>query len=192
MDNAMFSGFANVALPKDANLIAEPAQVVVMVPGTRAKTAEGALANLKNVIICAFLVFILGLLLFLYYKVQGSKRNYEGQVLPGIAPLDSPTIALGPLKPTQEPPKDLTTSKPVYDIIEKPAPPEEDIVHIMGDIPTWAEDDASDEIDKKITDTDETIIAKLKGREEFVKALGEQVAAQTKLIDSKTLSTFTA
>jgi len=186
----MFSGFANVALPKDANLIAEPAQVVVMVPGTRAKTAEGALANLKNVILCAFLVFILGLLLFLYYKVQGSKRNYEGQVLPGIAPLDSPTIVSRPLE-LPEQAKEVSQFKPA-DFIEKPAPPEDDIVHIMGDIPTWAEDDASDEIDKKITDTDETIIAKLKGREEFVKALGEQVAAQTKLIDSKTLSTFTA
>ena len=148
----MFSGFANVALPKDANLIAEPAQVVVMVPGTRAKTAEGALANLKNVIVCAFLVFIMGLLMFLYYKLQGSKAKYEGQILPGIRPESNmPEIPL-PIfeKPVAASPAAPAAPAATPAALEMPQRHEEDIIHIVGDIPTWAEDDLSDDIDKKI------------------------------------------
>jgi hypothetical protein len=35
----------------------------------------------------------------------------------------------------------------------------------------------SDEIDKKVSETDESIISKLKSREAFIKDLGENVAA---------------
>jgi len=192
MDNEMFSGFANVALPKDANLIAEPAQVVVMVPGTRAKTAEGALANLKNVIVIVFLVFILALLMFVYYKVQGSGAKYEGQILPGIRTASEdvkPTLPFVTVPPRlstalvkAEVPKPTAIVAKEKDFSIKAFQPEplEDIIQITGDIPTWPEDETSDDIDKKITDTDESIIAKLKGREEFVKTLGEQVAAMSK------------
>lgn len=167
----MFAGFANVTLPKDANMIAEPAQVVVMVPGTRAATAEGALANLKNIIISVFLLCILAIIIFIYFKMKGSSAKYEGRILPGIRT----EIQEKPVKTVHPKPEeikfDIPQSVPVFQ-------KSDDIIKIQGDIPTWTEDEMSDEIDKKVTETDESIIAKLKNREQFLKDLGENVASQ--------------
>jgi hypothetical protein len=83
--------------------------------------------------------------------------------------------------------KPLAITNPPLLSFEEPRErtPEEDIVHIVGEIPTWADDDMSDEIDKKVSETDEAIISKLKSREAFIKDLGENVAAMAKVVDNK-------
>ena len=174
MDNAMFSGFANVNLPKDANMIPEHAQVMVMMPASQA-SAEATLANLKNVLIGIFLIFVLCVVVFLYFNLQKEKNKYVGQVLPGV--IEPQVVAQEPVKvePKVEPePIQIKTFKQVVQ-------PTEDIIHIIGEIPTWADDDISDEIDKKVSETDEAIISKLKSREAFIKDLGENVAAMAKI-----------
>ena len=170
----MFSGFANVNLPKDANMIPEHAQVMVMMPASQA-SAEATLANLKNVLIGIFLIFVLCVVVFLYFNLQKEKNKYVGQVLPGV--IEPQVVAQEPVKvePKVEPePIQIKTFKQVVQ-------PTEDIIHIIGEIPTWADDDISDEIDKKVSETDEAIISKLKSREAFIKDLGENVAAMAKI-----------
>lgn len=179
----MFSGFANVNLPKDANMIPEHAQVMVMMPASQA-SAEATLAKLKNIVIGIFVIFVLCVVVFLYFNLQKEKNKYVGQVLPGVVPDVRP---LEPLVPTV--PVKLMQPEPVaqlkfVDVPTLPAEvPAEDIVHIIGEIPTWADDDISDEIDKKVSETDESIISKLKSREAFIKDLGEKVAAMAKVVD---------
>jgi hypothetical protein len=176
MDNAMFSGFANVNLPKDANMIPENAQVMVMMPAP-ALTAEQTLKNLKNILVGVFLILVVCIIIFLYFNLQKEKNRYEGQVLPGIT-VDVP-VAQKPMFVAEKP---LAMPLPPLVKFEEPLErtPEEDIVHIVGEIPTWADDDMSDEIDKKVSETDEAIISKLKSREAFIKDLGENVAAMAK------------
>ena len=171
MDNAMFSGFANVNLPKDANMIPENAQVMVMMPAP-ATSAEQTLKNLKNILVGGFLIFVVCIIVFLYFNLQKEKNRYEGQVLPGIS-IDVPESAMP--APKVEKPAAASIVK-----LEEPREPREDIVHIIGEIPTWADEDMSDEIDKKVSETDEAIISKLKSRDAFIKDLGENVAAMAK------------
>ena len=174
----MFSGFANVNLPKDANMIPEHAQVMVMMPASQA-SAEATLANLKNVLIGIFLIFVLCVVVFLYFNLQKEKNKYVGQVLPGV--IAPELVAQEPVKVepkvVPEPVQIKTFEKPFEHIVKQLT---EDIIHIVGEIPTWADDDISDEIDKKVSETDEAIISKLKSREAFIKDLGENVAAMAK------------
>ena len=178
----MFSGFSNVNLPKDANMIPENAQVMVMMPA-RASSAEASLANLKNILVGLFLLFLLAVVVFLYFNLQKEKSRYEGQVLPGVMlteplkmPLIEPTVL--PLASVAQVPPSAVPLK-----VSIAEPLEQDIVHIIGEIPTWPDEDLSDEIDKKVTDTDESIISKLKSREAFIKDLGENVAAMAKTVE---------
>ena len=178
----MFSGFANVNLPKDANMIPENAQVMVMMPASQA-SAEATLAKLKNIVIGIFVIFVLCVVVFLYFNLQKEKNKYVGQVLPGVVPV-GPLEALNavPAVPEKQLPEPAAKHKFV-DLVVPVVPaevPTEDIVHIVGEIPTWADDDISDEIDKKVSETDESIISKLKSREAFIKDLGENVAAMAK------------
>ncbi len=174
----MFSGFANVNLPKDANMIPENAQVMVMMPAP-ALTAEQTLKNLKNILVGVFLILVVCIIIFLYFNLQKEKNRYEGQVLPGIT-VDVPVASQKPMFVAEKP----IAAMPLPPIVTFEEPrdlmPEEDIVHIIGEIPTWADDDMSDEIDKKVSETDEAIISKLKSREAFIKDLGENVAAMAK------------
>ncbi len=180
MDNAMFSGFANVNLPKDANMIPEHAQVMVMMPASQA-SAEATLAKLKNIVIGIFVIFVLCVVVFLYFNLQKEKNKYVGQVLPGVVP-DRPIEPLVPDVPVKQLQPEPVAQHKFVDLVPVVAEPvpTEDIVHIIGEIPTWADDDISDEIDKKVSETDESIISKLKSREAFIKDLGENVAAMAK------------
>ena len=179
----MFSGFANVNLPKDANMIPEHAQVMVMMPASQA-SAEATLAKLKNIVIGIFVIFVLCVVVFLYFNLQKEKNKYVGQVLPGVVPdrpIELPSAMPDvPVKQLLMQPDPAAQLKFV-DVPTVPAEvPTEDIVHIVGEIPTWADDEISDEIDKKVSETDEAIISKLKSREAFIKDLGENVAAMAK------------
>ena len=181
----MFSGIFTAGQqnegPKSSNLIAEPAQVMVLVPGSRAQKAENSLASLKNYLVgFAFLFFIVIVLvgLYLFFK---RRTKYEARALPGPvkesqkntfnadhkANVSSLNIndeqsnsvlsnlsaePLGPLGPLG------------------PAGPKDDIIKISGKLPIWnLTDDTVLPEEPKVSENSNSINALIKSREQLTK-----------------------
>ena len=151
--NAMFPGIISSIGqigPKSTNLVAEPAQVMVLVPGTRAKEAENSLASLKMYIyIFVFFIFVVLLGIgFYYYK---KRPKYEGRELPGAYEKPITKVAF------KAPPKE-TTEVLYTKIYEEPLNPTmityDDIVDVVGEIPVWSinDDVAPIENDEKVSE----------------------------------------
>lgn len=168
-------------------MIAEPAQVMVMVPGTRTAQAESRLATLRSYIF-SFILVAVGLLVFglCYYFIK--KRNYEGRELPGAIK----GLYAKPLKQKisnsndSRLPTALANNNHVQ-ALKKPEetkeevelnalPPltsslvQEDIVQVYGILPIWTNSDiVSEVVETKVSENNNHINNLIKSREDLTK-----------------------
>jgi len=202
MDDAMFSELSNglddkkfmtpiaSTMIKTPGMTAEPAQVMVLMPGTRAEKAENALSQLKSYIAIASTCFVIGVFMMLYFWFRsGKKPEYAGKTLPGIASVPAgpsvpsvPLVPSGPLKSVPlsgpsalRPPQAPTAPQAPQAPQAPPAPrPEhritfEDIVPVEGRIPIWDTPEESVAGEKRVSENDESIANIIKAREALTK-----------------------
>ncbi len=170
---------------KAPGMIAEPAQVMVLMPGTRAEKAETALSQLKTYIsivsVCAIIVVLFGL--YFWFRGGSKKPEYAGKTLPGISqaepskmePINRAPVNRGPLAgpmntkfPLPEPAGPINTfAGPAT--VEKPRISFEDIVHVDGRIPIWEPPEESTAGEKRVSENDESIANIIKAREALTK-----------------------
>ena len=195
--NAMFPGIINSISengPKSSNLVAEPAQVMVLVPGTRAKEAENSLAKLKTYIyLFCFIVLLIFVCIFMYYFYR-RKSRYEGRELPGayetnltsvdkIEKIDEPfrperTEKLDRPDRPERPERPNVTQEKIT--VESFIQPVEDIIDITGEIPTWnlSDDVAPIENDEKVSENSAEINALIKSREALTQHFEKMISKQ--------------
>ena len=183
-----------------SNMIAEPAQVVVMMPNTRVNKAEAELRDLKTGIAVVGLVFI-GLFVFaIYWFFSKPKRSLEdmepvkvkkNSFVEKKAELKDDILLGGPpqmpqLKPgSQNARSDVRSdarSEVRLDVRSDVRPdvkviasaqvdlPLDDIVKVIGHIPVWGLEE-KDIVETKVSETDATIAAMVREREKLSKAL---------------------
>ena len=171
-------------------LIAEKGQVMVIVPGERAKKAETSLAALQSTLVWAFVAFLIIVVAYIYFFWFKKPVEYQGRALPAIGTIDDadapkPGTAqtgsahLGSPKKTmvkQESRKiqlDNFVQKNHYeDSDEVPsAPSQDDIIRVVPPFPVYSNYDHEEVPDneKKVSDTDADIIKKMKARDDFMK-----------------------
>ena len=156
-------------------MIAEPAQVVVLMPGSRAEKAENALGQLKTYI--SIFSTIAGIIIIsaFYFWFRGSKKpHYSGKTLPGIAIPDA-TVMIDRAKEASKPaasygPSPEATEKYEKQPVIKPVVSFEDIVHVDGPIPIWdTPDEEPTSGEKRVSENDESIANIIKAREALTK-----------------------
>ena len=164
MDDPMFSGLmvpeAKIG-PQGANMIAEPAQVMVLVPQSATQTLKAIQTGLW-----AFGAFIV-LALVAFGVWQWRRKvpdDYHGTMLPG-APSSSgpPSTAANSPGPIA---KDLEA--PVkHDVVVRNV---DDIVQVSGPLPVWyTETDVAPADEAKVTENDASIQAMIRQREALSK-----------------------
>ena len=179
----MFSGIFTAGQqtegPKSSNLIAEPAQVMVLVPGTRAQKAENSLANLKNYIIgfgFLFLVILIVVGLYLFFK---RRTKYEARALPGPISSSNSLKASDKLhaKSSATPQQEQSNSI-LSNLSTEPldlgnigtSGPKDDIIKISGKLPIWnITDDTVLPEEPKVSENSNSINALIKSREQLTK-----------------------
>ena len=176
-----------------SNMIAEPAQVVVMMPNSRVVKAETELRDLKSGLFVLGLgvVVVIVLGLYFFYVKSGSTRpsnlysrdtldNKKADLKDNIL-LAGPPQGLGqpaqsmqgsqrPQVPQRSQP-DIKDAQPVHSA-RSPLKLDltEDIVKIVGHIPVWGLED-KDIVETKVSESDENIAAMIRAREQLSKSL---------------------
>ena len=159
--------------PQGANMIAEPAQLVVLVPGT--KTGEQLLSKVKAYAMIASMVLLGLFILFVATSWRSRKKpasDYAGTTLPGAfvtageAPVAEAPVVKAPV--VKEPVSKMAPTAP-----QMPEPEQEDIVRVTGIIPVWNLSDAvePEQDEKRVTENDPTIQAIIKSREAMTKEI---------------------
>lgn len=161
-----------------AGMIAEPAQVMVLVPGTRAQQAETKLASFKfyaYVIAFALLAVGLSVVYFFFWR----RPVYEGRELPGaVKSIRSKTksvieTSVKPEAKEEYPDKfTLKQEKPYLKDLQ------EDIVPVIGPLPTWSSEDTV-ELETKVSENHTSVNTLIKSRESLTKHF-EELAQQIK------------
>lgn len=163
----------------NSGLIAEPAKVMVLVPGTRAEKAESALAKLKsyiNIFIGLFILILCAVAYFIFKKKP--KAEYVGTSLPGFDSKNVPDLS----KAKKGPPKKAPQTGPA--IATAPAmdrqiegPPKivrldhDDIVKVEGPLPISTEDEKHDQTENRVSENDASIASIIKAREALTKEI---------------------
>lgn len=146
----MFASLSSgLSMPKSAVLI-EPKKIVHNTTPVSIAWTFGLL--------CVVLVF---LLILRWWRKP--KDAYLGRTLPGVD--EVPKVAalpLMPLKPEYTPPF-------LQPEVRKPEAVYEDIVSVVGPIPTWSAEEEYDGPEQRVTETDETILDMVRAREAFTK-----------------------
>jgi hypothetical protein len=165
--------------PKSSNLVAEPAQVMVLVPGTRAKQAESSLASLK-MYIYLFAFFVLMVLIAIAYYYYRKKPKYEGRELPGAYEPKIKVPELAKQEPIPERLDDLVNDVVVDDVVDNvyDAFNNDDIVDVYGEIPVWSTNDdiAPIENDEKVSENSAEINALIKSREQLTQHFEKMIS----------------
>ena len=149
-----------------SSMIAENAQVVVMVPGGRAEKAESALSKIKTniaIVTVMFFCVLLAVIVFMFLKFMQKRPVYEGKTLPS-AHQEKVEVekAVELVKPQKS--KKITI--------------EENIIHVVGPIPTWADVD-SDKNEPRVSESDPKILEMVKAREQTTMHLESSISAKT-------------
>lgn len=170
-------------------MIAEPAQVMVMVPGTRAQTAENALGTLKTYITVFATVVVLGLFAMMYFWFFKEKKpQYAGKTLPGIADFQEsrPDVQARPESKPNGPVRPWPESRPVRPTAlsaEMPVPKSisfEDIVSVDGPFPVWDTPEETSNSEKRVSENDESIANIIKAREALTKDIESYMSSGMK------------
>lgn len=188
-----------------SNMIAEPAQVVVMMPNSRVNKAEAELRDLKTGIVVVGL-FVFGLIILgLWWALSrprqsldvmpsmqrrpnttntvdfiAKKAELKEDILLGGPPQLGPQV--GPqLKPAKQLEAPIRSEPHKLNLIERRKPeavelPLDDIVRVVGHIPVWDLED-KDIVETKVSESDATIAAMVRERERLSKSL------ETKTVD---------
>ena len=186
MDDTMFSDLTTglqVTQESIANsgLIAEPAKVMVLVPGTRAEKAESALAKLKsyiNIFIGLFILILCAVAYFIFKKKP--KAEYVGTSLPGFDSKNVPDLS----KVQKGAPKKAPQTAPLTAPLPAPqmeraieGPPKivrldhDDIVKVEGPLPISSEDEKHDQTENRVSENDASIASIIKAREALTKEI---------------------
>lgn len=169
-----------------SGMIAEPAQVMVMVPGTRAQTAENALGTLKTYITVFATVVVIGLFAMVYFWFFKEKKpQYAGKTLPGIADFQEsrPEVQA---RPESKPNGPWPESRPVRPTAlgpEMPVPKSisfEDIVSVDGPFPVWDTPEETSNSEKRVSENDESIANIIKAREALSKDIESYMSSGMK------------
>lgn len=157
-----------------SNLIAEPAQVMVMVPGTRTAQAEGKLAALRSFIFGFVILFVVAIVSIVCYYLFKNKK-YDGRELPGaIKSLKIPEVKSKPKISEEEKiiePR-ISSMPSLSSTIAS-----EDIVQVYGTLPIWSTNEQVSEVEPKVSENNNEINKLIKSRED----LTQHFEALTKL-----------
>jgi hypothetical protein len=174
--NSTDSGIKSAALIPEG-LIAEKGQVMVIVPGDRAKKAEMSLAALQSTLVWTLAGFVLIVGLYIYFFWFKKPVEYQGRALPAIGVIDEepkearePTLAKGKQSKKIQL-SDFEKDISVHDD-EVPSMPEPDldVIRVMPPFPVYSNFDHEEpDNEKKVSDTDADIIKKMKARDDFMK-----------------------
>jgi len=201
MDDEMFRGLSDglragsvtsVMKPLNSGMIAEPAQVVVLVPGNRANAAEASLASLKTYISMGLFVSVALFATYVYFSFfkKSSKKIYDGKALPGISEglmnaLESNVKNEHPkmiLKDTKIIPQSAPHSS-LHSSPQQSTTHNEDVVYIQGPLPVWNLPESSQDIlEKRVDESDQSILNLVKSREAFTKDLEVNMAKGIKTL----------
>ena len=168
MFSGIFTAGQQIEGPKSSNLIAEPAQVMVLVPGARAQKAESSLATLKSYIIGFGFIFILVFVLFGAYMLFKRRTKYEARSLPGpIA--EKKNVLPNVVMPENEQTNIQATTSSLKQATLK-RQDEDDIIIISGKLPIWSitEDTVQPE-EPKVSENSNSINTLIKSREQLTK-----------------------
>lgn len=136
-------------------MTAEPAQVMVYVPNTRALAAESSLSSLKWAIVFVLIVMSFCLYAYFYVRHRRKEAKYEGTTLPSV------TIDLPPVAPV------ATTA--LVEAVKAPEPQfSEDVVSVTGPIPIWTVNE-DDPVEARVDENSNTILDLIKKREQVTK-----------------------
>jgi hypothetical protein len=179
--NSTDSGIKSAALIPEG-LIAEKGQVMVIVPGERAKKAEMSLAALQSTLVWTLAGFVLIVGLYIYFFWFKKPVEYQGRALPAIGVIDEETKEqVDPLKNIKHVKlvkqskkiqlTDFEKDIPVHDDEVPSMPePELDVIRVMPPFPVYSNFDHEEpDNEKKVSDTDADIIKKMKARDDFMK-----------------------
>lgn len=178
MSQSVESGIKSAALIPEG-LIAEKGQVMVIVPGDRAKKAETSLAALQGTVVWAFVAFLAIVVLYIYFFWFKKPAEYQGRSLPAIGKIDDDAEKLATPQTSQliiKNKKRIQLNDHFKDTIEESsddvpsAPAQEDIIRVSPPFPVFSnyEHEVPDN-EKKVSDTDADIIKKMKARDDFMK-----------------------
>ena len=149
-------------------MIAEPAQVVVLMPGSRAEKAESALGKIKMYIAIVSTLVVVAMLFLFYFWLRGSsKPQYAGKTLPGITLKD--TAPSNQLIQQQALPQASQQTPQQPAPVQKKVISFEDIVSITGPIPIWEAGEEDIVNEKRISENDDSIANIIKAREALTK-----------------------
>lgn len=170
-------------------MIAEPAKVMVLVPGTRAEKAETALASLRQYINIFIGLFILVIVAVIYFWLRRKPKTeeYLGSALPGIifdsqklkdltkkaavskaAGNKTASVQIGPTASSVPPAPQVREQGPPKILKMDP----EDIIKIDGPLPIWTvESDDSNTVEPRVSENDQSIANIIKARESLTKEI---------------------
>lgn len=183
MDDSMFAnlsqgltngphGVSVISNTIPSGMMAEPAQVMVLVPNTRALEAETKLSTIKYYLAAIFVCFILIATIYVYILTRRKADMYKGKALPSVVE--------DPLEPVKEPVK-VIRFEPEARIIEQHIEePQDDIVSIVGAIPVWAVKDSDDSAEARVDESSANILNLVKSREQFTKDIEETMSNELK------------
>lgn len=187
-------------------LVAEPAQVMVLVPGGRAEAAESALRRLKSYITgFGVILGLIGIAIVWWKRRSAVPTGLEGaRALPGIdvGPVTLPGImkvgpqhgleterlALATPSSLVPPPSRHSRPPPVASPPPRPTPSslltevaEDDIVPVIGQLPIWSNpEEPPEDQETRVSDNDPNIVAMIKAREAMSEAFESSMAAGLK------------
>ena len=169
--------------PLDSNLVAEPAQVVVLMPK---RSSEGLLERIKTYSLYVLIGFVV--LGILYVYLTWKSRPYEGRVLPGVAKqsMDTKWDTFAATQHEIETIEPVRAPEPVVAPVAVRAPrsvqqDNEDIFKISGSIPVWdSPEEPIDIIEKRVDEHDHTVTSIVQSREAFNKELESHLALSRK------------
>jgi hypothetical protein len=173
-------------IQQNHNLVAEPAQVMVLVPKQREAVTE--LKLLKQKLYLFALIVVLLFAVYVWYKLKrwwnGPSVPEQVHVLPGPHTFHVKEIATEPVKEfvTQERSYEPKESIRVHESIPNVRlPSKDDIVEVHGPIPVWSwPEDVPTDNETKVSDTTASIEAMIKQREEFTKQLEKEISESLK------------
>jgi hypothetical protein len=194
MDDEMFAEIAqgsflpngsSVAFKPPTNKVAEPAKLMVLVD----RPPESLFGRIKTYTFLGLVICFGFFVIYKYFVWKGTQRPYEGRALPGAIPEVKVVQSVGPedvpttIDVALESKRILATTMMQEPVVERERPmePLEDIVMVMGPIPTWEHaEEPIETFEGRVDENTPHVQGLLSAREEFNQRLEEELAQSVK------------